>query len=122
METSQGITGETRAGLRAQVRSYRQILLGAGDVDMPQIDGEIDQQCLHIGSLAIPVDQAMSGHGVTQIVEPGLIAGSLGPFDIRRQTQSSEDALGGGTAHGRAFVGAQKAWVGTIASPTPDLI
>jgi hypothetical protein len=43
MGTSEGIAGEAGASLPVKVGSDRQIFLSAGETDVPQIDGKVDE-------------------------------------------------------------------------------
>jgi hypothetical protein len=46
-------------------------------MNVPKINGQLRQELLHILVLAIPSGEAMDGKGVPQIMETGLIAGSI---------------------------------------------
>ena len=49
------------------------------DVGMPQVDREVVKEPLHVRPLLIPPDQAMDGEGMTQVVQPRLVASAVGP-------------------------------------------
>jgi hypothetical protein len=46
-------------------------------MNVPKVNGQLGQEMLHILVLAIPRSEAMDGKGVPQIMETGLIAGSI---------------------------------------------
>jgi len=59
-----------------------------------KVNGQLRQELLHILVLAIPSGKAMDGKGVPQIMETGLIAGSIVPhtdasWRIRRNESST---------------------------------
>ena len=48
-------------------------------MNVPKVNGQLRQELLHILVLAIPSGKAMDGKGVPQIMETGLLAGSIVP-------------------------------------------
>ena len=46
-------------------------------VGVPQVDGEVVQQPLHVRPLPIPLRQAMDREGVPQVVQPRLVASTV---------------------------------------------
>ena len=45
---------------------------------MPEVNGEVIHQPLHVGPLPVPLGQAMDREGVTKIVQPRLEATAVG--------------------------------------------
>src|ERR1700722_15268893 len=68
---------EAEAGLFHQLWRHAQVMLSAAQILMSEVGGELRQQTLHIGAVAIPCDDPVNGGGVAKIVEPWRIAGSF---------------------------------------------
>ena len=63
---------EPSAGFVEEVRGQAQVPLRARDVDVAKVGGELGQELLDIGALAIPGDQPVNGEAVTIIPRPKL--------------------------------------------------
>ena len=60
-----GIPLEAPAGLLQQLRRHGQVNLRACESRMPEVNGELIHQPLHIRTLAVPFGQSMDREGVT---------------------------------------------------------
>src|SRR3974377_1815773 len=70
---------EPHPGLLQQVRRHGEVDLCMPDVSVPQVDGEVVKEPLHVRPLLIPPDQAMDGEAMTHVVQPRLVAGTVRP-------------------------------------------
>src|SRR5262249_46380415 len=71
---SPGVALETGAGLRQQVWRHAQVNLGAGQVDMSQVDRQVMEQLLYVRPLSVPGGQAVDRKGVPHYAASGIRA------------------------------------------------
>src|SRR5271163_2548081 len=63
------------------------------DMDMAQVDGQMLEESLDVGALPIPGRQAVNGESMTQVVQPRLFMGPIGPADSGAVAEDSEVVL-----------------------------
>ncbi len=85
-----GIPLEEGAGPLQQVGRHGQVDLRMGQAVMPEVHGEVIDQPLHIGTLSVPLGQAVDRKGVTKVVQPRLEATAIGALDAGTFPQSLE--------------------------------
>ena len=87
------VFGKAFAGLVQQLRSHREVELGAGDVNVAQIGRQQRQQSLDILTFSVPRSQPMDRRGVPQIMEARLIPGAIFATDAGPVREPPEGAL-----------------------------
>ena len=70
---------EETSGLLKQFGYHGQVNLGVRQVGMPQVNGEVVHEALHIRALLIPPDQSMDSETMTHVVQPRLVASTVRP-------------------------------------------
>ena len=81
------------SGLLKQFEYHGQVNLGVRQVGMPQVNGEVIHQSLHVGPLTIPLDQSMDCKGMPHIMKSGLVATAVGALDAHPFPQPLECTL-----------------------------
>ena len=74
----EGVPLESGAGLVQQLRRHGQVNLRGRQVGMPEVDGQVMQEPLHVRPLPVPLGQPVDRERVAQVVQPGLVAGVIG--------------------------------------------
>ena len=66
-----GITLKAQRGLGEKFRGHGEVYLGPGHIDMAKIGRQQGQSRFHIDTLAVPGDDTVDGHGVSEVMEAG---------------------------------------------------
>jgi hypothetical protein len=85
-----GVPLEECAGLLQQVGRHGQVNLGVRQAVMPEVNREVIDQPLHVGTLSVPLGQAVDREGVPKVVQPRLEATTVGALDTGTFSQSLE--------------------------------
>jgi hypothetical protein len=78
-----GVLLEECSGLLQQFRDHGQVNLGMPEVSVSKINGEVIDQPLHIGPLAVPFCQAMDREGMPKSVESRLLVRAVDISKVR---------------------------------------
>ena len=89
----EGIPLESCAGLVQQFRGHRQVDLRGRQMGVAEVHREVVQEPLHVRPLPIPLRQPVDRERVPKVVQPGLVAGILGPTDLGVFAESLEGVL-----------------------------
>jgi hypothetical protein len=84
-----GIMLEALAGLTKKLRRHAQVHLRGLQMNVTEIDRQVMQESLYVGTLLIPGGETVNGEGVPQVVNPRLLA-CVSPTDACAITQKSE--------------------------------
>src|SRR3990172_10321795 len=87
-----GIALEALAGLTKKLGCQAQIHLCGPQTAVAQIDRQLVQEPLHVGTLLIPGGETVNGEGVAQVVNPRLLA-CVSPTNACAIAQNSEGLL-----------------------------
>ena len=85
-----GVPLEERAGLLQQFGRHGQVNLRVRQAVMPEVNGEVIDQPLHVRTLPVPLCQAVDRKGVAKVVQPRLEATAIGALDAGMFPQSLE--------------------------------
>ena len=80
------------------MRREGEVLLGPGNMNMPEKRGEARQETLDVLSFLVPLDKSMSRRRMPKIMQPRLKAGSVVTQHDGLYPQAAERVLGSGTA------------------------
>ena len=67
--------------------------LGAANVDVAKVRGQLRQQTLYVGAAFVPELQSMGGRRVPQVMQSGLIAGAIVTQHVGVYPQPAERVL-----------------------------
>ena len=96
MMVTHGIAFKALTRLLQNLRGEREIVLGAGNVHVTKVRGQLREQTLYIGAALVPELHSMRGRGMPQVMESGLIAGAIVAQHVSVYPQPAERVLGRG--------------------------
>ncbi len=70
--------------------------MGAGDIGMSQVRGELGQETLQVGARPVPGHNMGHSGGVAQIMKPGVVACPVLPLDTGPRAHLLKDAVDAG--------------------------
>jgi hypothetical protein len=103
-----GIALEALASLTEKLGRHAQVHLRVSWTDVAQIDRQLVQESLHVGTLLIPGGETMNGESMPQVVNSRLLACSTGTTDTCTIARGPEVLFEHPYVDGAAFQGCEK--------------